>query len=204
MDRSSIQRAYRRYASVYDFVFGRSLQEGRVALTRSLKTRPGDKLLEMGVGTGLMLPMYPRNIDITGIDISEEMLDVARKRVEREGLSNVRLELMDCEHTSFEAHSFNLVVIPYVYSVTPDPMQLIREARRVCKPGGTIYLVNHFTDTGMWRWLERLFKPFSKSLGFRTEFSLKRYVHDMQWNNVNIRPVNLLGLSRLIHFTNSD
>jgi phosphatidylethanolamine/phosphatidyl-N-methylethanolamine N-methyltransferase len=158
----------------------------------------------MGVGTGLMLPMYPRDIEVTGIDISEEMLEVARKRIERDGMTSVRLELMDCEHTSFEAHAFDHVVIPYVYSVTPDPLQLIREARRVCKPGGTIYLVNHFTDTGMWCWLERLLRPFAKSLGFRPEFSLKRYVHDMQWNDVKIRSVNLLGLSRLVLFTNSD
>jgi phosphatidylethanolamine/phosphatidyl-N-methylethanolamine N-methyltransferase len=204
MDQPSIKRAYRRYASVYDLVFGPSLQEGRRALSRSLKTRPGDKLLEMGVGTGLMLPMYPRDIEIVGIDISEEMLEVARKRVDRDAMLNVRLELMDCEHTSFEAHAFDHVVIPYVYSVTPDPLQLIREARRVCKPGGTIYLVNHFTDTGMWRWLERLLRPFAKSLGFRPEFSLKRYVHDMQWSDVKIRSVNLLGLSRLVLFTNSD
>jgi phosphatidylethanolamine/phosphatidyl-N-methylethanolamine N-methyltransferase len=202
MDIDSIQRAYRRYASVYDVVFGGAFQQGRRALTGSLQTRPGDRLLEMGVGTGLMLPMYPRDVDVTGIDISSEMLEVARKRVKRSGLTNVELRMMDCERTAFPAQFFDHVLIPYVYSVTPDPHQLIREARRVCKTGGHIYLLNHFTDTGMWGRVERLLRPFSKSLGFRPEFSIKSYVHDMRWESVEIRSVNLLGLSRLVHFKN--
>ena len=202
MDLDSIRRAYKRYASIYDVLFGRCFHQGRRALTRRLRTRPGERLLEMGVGTGLMLPMYPRDISVTGIDISADMLEVARKRMEREGLTNVELAVMDCEHTTFPEHSFDHVVIPYVYSVTPDPHQLIREARRVCKPGGSIYLLNHFTDTGIWGSMERLLRPFSKHLGFRPEFSIKSYVHDMRWDSVEIQPVNLLGFSRLVHFRN--
>jgi phosphatidylethanolamine/phosphatidyl-N-methylethanolamine N-methyltransferase len=203
MDQESVRSAYRRYASIYDVLFGHALQNGRRELVRVLKTRPGETLLEVGVGTGLLLPLYPRDIAITGIDLSEEMLEAARERVLDQGLAHVTLQAMDAEHTSFAAGSFDHVVLPYVYSVTPDPLRLIGEARRVCKAGGDIYVLNHFTGVGGWGWLERFLRPFARSLGFRPEFSMQSYVDDMNWNIVQVRSVNLLGLSRLIHFKNT-
>jgi len=203
-DVASVRRAYRRYASVYDAVFGWSLSHGRRQLVRMLKTKPGQSLLEMGVGTGLLLPLYPADITVIGIDLSEEMLDVARARVRRRELANVTLRTMDAERTSFASGSFDHVVIPYVYSVTPDPRQLMSEARRVCKPGGSIYVLNHFTGAGrVWEGFERVLRPFAASLGFRPEFPIRQYVDELHWDIVDIRSVNLLGLSRLVHFRNA-
>lgn len=203
MDIDSVRRAYRRYASLYDTVFGWSLEHGRRQLVDMLETHAGERLLEVGVGTGLLLPRYPRNISITGIDLSAEMLAVARARVEAQGLSHVTLQFMDAERTSFESASFDHVLLPYVYSVTPDPRQLIREARRVCKPGGHIYVLNHFTGVGVWGVLERALRPFAASLGFRPEFPMQQYVTNMGWDIVAIRAANLLALSRIVHFRNT-
>jgi len=204
VDVESVRRAYRRYASVYDALFGWSLSHGRRQLVRMLKTKPGQTLLEVGVGTGLLLPLYPRDIAVVGIDLSQEMLEVARARVRRSGLSNVTLRAMDAERTSFSSGSFDHVVIPYVYSVTPDPQQLVREARRVCKPGGSIYVLNHFTGVRVWEGLERLLRPFAAGLGFRPEFPMRQFVDELHWDIIDIRPVNLFGLSHLVHFRNAD
>ena len=127
MDIASVRRAYRRYASVYGALFGWSLEHGRRQLIHMLQCQPGDSLLEVGVGTGLLLPRYPRDIAVVGIDLSEDMLALARARVRRKGLTNVTLHMMDAERTGFAAASFDHVVLPYVYSVTPDPQQLVRE-----------------------------------------------------------------------------
>jgi phosphatidylethanolamine/phosphatidyl-N-methylethanolamine N-methyltransferase len=204
MDQQAVQRVYRKYAPLYDIVFGSLLQHGRRQLVRTLRALPGQRILEIGVGTGLLLPLYPRGVSIVGIDISEEMLAVARRRAERLGLDNVELYLMDAEQTTFPDGSFDHVVISYVYSVTPNPRGLIREARRACKPGGDIYLLNHFSGNGIWKWGEALLRPFASRIGFRPDFPIETYVSNMNWNIVNIQPVNVLGLSRLVHFKNSD
>jgi phosphatidylethanolamine/phosphatidyl-N-methylethanolamine N-methyltransferase len=205
MDQQAVQRVYRRYAPLYDIVFGSLLQHGRRQLGRTLRALPGQRVLEIGVGTGLLLPLYPDGVSVVGIDISAEMLAVARRRAERLGLERVELYLMDAERTTFPDGTFDHVVIPYVYSVTPNPHGLIREARRVCKAGGDIYLLNHFSGNGVWwRWGEALLRPFASRIGFRSDFSIETYVNSMNWNIVNIQPVNLLGLSRLVHFKNTD
>lgn len=204
LDLQSVKRAYDRYAPNYDLLFGWVLQHGRRELVRSMHTRPGETLLEIGVGTGLLLPMYPGGVAVTGVDLSAEMLQVASRKVLDRNLANVTLHVMDAENMTFETGSFDHVVISYVYSVTPDPARLISEARRVCRVGGDIYVVNHFTDVGIWGWLERGLRPFAATLGFRPEFSIKSYVYEKNWNIVQTRKVNLLGLSRLVHFRNSD
>jgi phosphatidylethanolamine/phosphatidyl-N-methylethanolamine N-methyltransferase len=203
VDLKSVRRAYDRYASIYDFLFGRVLQHGRRELVRALQTQPGDALLEIGVGTGLLLPMYPGDVSVTGIDLSAEMLLLARRKILERELANIELHVMDAENMSFESGRFDHVVISYVYSVTPDPFRLIREARRVCRRGGDIYVVNHFTGVGMWGLLERCLRPFAASLGFRPDFPIQSFVHEMNWNIVETRSVNLLGLSRLVHFKNT-
>src|SRR5436853_369611 len=87
MQIESVKAAYRRYAAVYDAVFGPVLQPGRKAVLQALRLRPGERVLEVGVGTGLSLPLYPRDVTITGIDVSREMLEKARSRVARQRLA---------------------------------------------------------------------------------------------------------------------
>src|SRR5689334_15288084 len=108
MQIEAVKAAYRRYAAVYDAVFGPVLQPGRKAVMQALGLRPGDRVLEVGVGTGLSLPLYPREVKITGIDLSREMLEKARRRVERRRLANIEaLVEMDAERMSFPDASFD-------------------------------------------------------------------------------------------------
>jgi phosphatidylethanolamine/phosphatidyl-N-methylethanolamine N-methyltransferase len=175
----AVKAAYRRYANIYDAVFGPVLQPGRKAVIEALGCKPGERVLEVGVGTGLSLPMYPASVRITGIDLSREMLERARTRVARHALANVEgLLEMDAEAMSFADASFDKVVAMYVVSVTDRPAQLLHELQRVCKPHGDIFIVNHVrSDNPLVGALERSLARFSNQLGFHPDFELRSLVN---------------------------
>lgn len=178
MQIESVKAAYRRYAGVYDAVFGPVLQPGRRAVLDALGLRPGERVLEVGVGTGLSLPLYPRDVRITGIDVSREMLDKARRRVERRGLGNVEALLeMDAEKTTFAPASFDKIVAMYVMPVVERPAAVLEEMHRVCKPDGEIFLVNHVrSQNRVLAALENSLARFSDKIGFHSDFDLRDLV----------------------------
>jgi len=147
MDLHDTIRTYRLFSGSYDIVFGPVFHPGRKAAVRIANDRPGQHILEVGVGTGLSLPHFRADSRVTGIDVSEEMLAKARRRAERRRLSHIEgLHLMDAEHLEFPDNSFDAVLALYVASVVPNPARFAAEMRRVCIPGGTIVVVNHFTS----------------------------------------------------------
>jgi len=201
----AIQKAYRRYGRSYDFYFGAILHPGRCEVIERMHCRPGDHVLEVGVGTGLSLPLYPDHVRITGIDISPEMLARARARKERFGLSNVvKLEVMDAERMSFPDNSFDKVIAAYVASVVPDSVRLVDEMRRVCKSDGELYIVNHFQHASqIIGGMERLLAPLSRLLGFRPDFSLDDFIAKAGLEVIERSPVNLFGYWTLLKISNN-
>jgi len=177
----SVKTAYRRYAAVYDAVFGPVLQPGRKAVVQALGLRPGDRVLEVGVGTGLSLPLYPRDVTITGIDVSREMLEKARRRVARQRLANVEALLeMDAEQMSIADASYDKVVAMYVVPVVANPVRLLQELHRVCRPDGEIFLVNHVrSDNRFIAAFEKALAPLSDKIGFRPDFELRDMLSDV-------------------------
>jgi phosphatidylethanolamine/phosphatidyl-N-methylethanolamine N-methyltransferase len=174
----AVKTAYRRYARIYDVIFGAVLQPGRRAVLEALKLKPGDRVLEVGVGTGISLPLYPRDVRITGIDVSREMLEKARARVARAKLSNVDALLeMDAEAMAFPDASFDKVVAMYVVSVVPRPAKLLEELHRVCRPHGEIFVVNHFqSENPILGKVERALAGFSSQIGFHPDLDLRALV----------------------------
>lgn len=192
MQIDTVKAAYRRYAGFYDALFGPVLQPGRKAVVEALKCRPGERVLEVGVGTGLSLDLYPEGVRVTGIDVSREMLDKARARVAKRKFSHVEALLeMDAEEMTFADASFDKVVAMYVVPVVPNPARLLAELHRVCKPQGEIYLVNHVrSDNPVISAVEKGLARFSDKIGFRPDFELRELLHDshelVQLSRVNI------------------
>jgi phosphatidylethanolamine/phosphatidyl-N-methylethanolamine N-methyltransferase len=174
LDHASIVEAYRRWAGVYDTVFGGVSSKGRLRAVSLVNRLAGKDVLEVGVGTGLALPHYTRDKRVTGIDLSKEMLRKARERAREDGLTNVQALLeMDAEATTFEDRSFDIAVGMFVASVVPNPKRLLAEMRRLVRPGGDILFVNHFAAAkGPRWWLERTMAPASRALGWHPDFAM--------------------------------
>lgn len=178
LDADAVRAAYRRWASVYDAVFGGVSSFGRRRAVAAVNQLPGNRVLEVGVGTGLALPHYAPDKRIVGIDLSAEMLALARARVCAQQLDAVEsLHEMDAEATGFPAASFDIAVAMFVASVVPNPRLLLAEMRRVVRPGGHILFVNHFAaERGPRWWLERAMAPASRALGWHPDFAMTALV----------------------------
>jgi phosphatidylethanolamine/phosphatidyl-N-methylethanolamine N-methyltransferase len=189
---------------MYDVVFGAVANPGRKQAVALANKKPAQRVLEVGVGTGLSLPLYRRDIRVVGIDVSPEMLERAREKVAEERLPNIEALIeMDAENLSFPDASFDTVIAMYVASVVPHPDRLLAEMRRVCKPEGDIIIVNHFTsDGGPLRAVEVLINPLSKTLGWRPEFDLGPLLDAAGIEVRAVRKAHPLGLFKMIHCRN--
>src|SRR5258708_25594000 len=178
MDLRDTIRTYRLFSGTYDVVFGPVFHIGRKEAVRIANTRPGQRILEVGVGTGLSLPFFRKDARVTGIDVSAEMLAKARRRVARQKLAHVdELTEMDAERMSFPDNSFDSVIALYVASVVPDPARLAAEMRRVCIPRGSIVIVNHFTsENRLLRFVEKRLAPLASKIGFHADFPLDNFL----------------------------
>jgi phosphatidylethanolamine/phosphatidyl-N-methylethanolamine N-methyltransferase len=200
LDTESILEAYRRWAGVYDTVFGGISSKARFRAVDLVNRLPGREVLEVGVGTGLALPHYHRDKYITGIDLSFEMLRKARQRKMQDGLPHVRaLHEMDAEATSFPDHAFDIAVAMFVASVVPNPRRLLAEMRRVVRPGGNILLINHFAASkGPRWWLERAMAPASRALGWHPDFAMDAIFSPEDLTRIEADPVSPFGIFTLV------
>jgi phosphatidylethanolamine/phosphatidyl-N-methylethanolamine N-methyltransferase len=170
LDQQASDAAYDRWAPVYDLVFNLPFQPGRRAVAQAAaKARD---ILVVGVGTGLELPLLPAESRVTGVDLSRPMLEVARKRAAREGLSHVKaLMEMDAQALTFPDAAFDMALAPFVMSVVPDPAKALDEMWRVTRPGGELVVMNHFASERGWRvGLEAAIEPAGHWLGWRPRF----------------------------------
>lgn len=195
-----VERVYGALARVYDGFFDWALGPGRREAVRMLSMRPGARVLEVGVGTGLALPDYPRDCRLTGIDISDAMLHRARARADELGLGNVELRRMDARALDFPDECFDHVLAPYVVSVVPDPAPVLEEMRRVSKVGADVIVVNRFrSEMPVLRTIEeRWLTPLTQWVGFRLDLPLRAVTDVAGLEVVQVRRVNLFGIWRLV------
>jgi phosphatidylethanolamine/phosphatidyl-N-methylethanolamine N-methyltransferase len=209
LNKHGVERAYARWAPIYDFVFGKVFAPGRseaiIAAERACGAK-GGRILEVGVGTGISLPDYNPINRIVGVDLSEPMLRKAQERVRTLSLRHVDgLSVMDAEHMALPDQSFDVVVAQFVITAVPHPEATLDEFARVIKPGGEIILVNHIgAERGPRRLFELCFSPLARRLGWRPEFSFDRLANwAARHGGVRVlerRPLPPMGNFTLIRF----
>lgn len=204
LDVAAIRDAYRRWSSFYDVVFGAVSSVARKRAAALVNQLPGRNVLEVGVGTGLALPRYTSDKRIVGIDLSADMLALARRRVADLGLRNVDgLLEMDAEATEFADGQFDIAVAMFVASVVPNPRRLLAELRRVVRPGGKILFANHFAAEGGPRWwVERAMAPASRRLGWHPDFAVKALFEPEEIAGIATSPMPPFGIFTLVRLRN--
>lgn len=204
LDAASVREAYRRWAGVYDAVFGGVSGAGRRRAVAAVNRLPGTRVLEVGVGTGLALPRYRRDKRVIGIDLSRDMLDKARERVAAERLDHVEgLLEMDAEAMAFRDGAFDIAVAMFTASVVPDAKRLYAEMSRVVQPGGHLLFVNHFAaEAGPRWWVERAMAPLSRVLGWHPDFALQDLLDPSEAQVESIEPCPPAGLFTLVQVRN--
>jgi phosphatidylethanolamine/phosphatidyl-N-methylethanolamine N-methyltransferase len=186
-----VESVYDKLAIVYDVTFGPTLHPGRLRAIERMNIQPGERVLEVGVGTGINLSLYPREAAVTGIDFTASMLEKARERAARKGAAPVRLLQMDAADLKFADESFDIVYAPYLISVVPDPVKVAQEMSRVCRPGGRIIFLNHFLSPNpLLSRIERLISPATIHIGFKSDVDLPAFLAQADLKPVSIEKVN--------------
>ena len=196
MEPDAVTKSYARWAPVYDRTFGAATTRGRRAAVDHINASGAEKVLEVGVGTGLALPYYRAGLKVTGIDFSAEMLAKARDRVDRERLDAVEaLRQMDARALDFPDETFDAVAAMHVISVVPDPERVMAEIARVLRPGGEVVITNHFArDRGLLARLERISAPFADLLGWHSDFRRDTVLKEDALSVAEERPLPPLGM----------
>ncbi|MBW8064978.1 MAG: methyltransferase domain-containing protein [Nitrospira sp.] len=198
MDPKKVERAYSTYAAVYDHIFGRIFHESREAAVRRLRINRGERILEVGVGTGISLPLYPSDCRVVAIDLSAGMLEKARGRMLKYQLMHVELMRMDASQMEFEDDSFDTVMAAYVVTAVSDYRKVVTEMIRVCRPGGRIIMLNHFSNGNKFiAACEKAISPLCQHLGFRTDLSLN---HVLEGTSLLVAKSEKVNPMRFWHF----
>ncbi len=167
-------KIYSTFSNLYDLIFTWVFFPRIRRVLEELSIPQGASVLEVGVGTGLSLPAYPQQCRVTAIDLAPDMLERAHRKCQDGGLSQIELKVGDAQNLEFESDHFDYVTSFHVISVVPDANRMLAEMIRVCRPGGTLVLINHFRSPR--RWLARLIDridPITRHLGWRTTLSLE-------------------------------
>jgi phosphatidylethanolamine/phosphatidyl-N-methylethanolamine N-methyltransferase len=169
------ERVYERWANFYDMLYLKMLaaSQRRVAEAASAS---GPRILEIGVGTGLVLRYYAANTEVIGADLSVPMLRKAAEKVRDLSLHHVRgVVAMDACRLGFADASFDAVSVPFVITLVPDPEGALDEVSRVLKPGGTISIVSRFgAEDGVQAGFEAMIAPLMKRVGWSSSFKVSR------------------------------
>jgi len=198
-----VQRAYELYAPVYDFIFDWIFAPGRVAAVKQLGLEANDRVLEVGIGTGLNLPLYPPFVRLTGIDLSQEMLDKAVERVQTLTMPNVTLKVMDATSMDFGSDEFDKALATYTISAVPDPVAVLREMRRVVRPDGVIVILNHFrSERRTVGRFEDLVAPICTRLGWKSNLPLTPLLKQVGLTPEVVVKVNMFNGWRLVKCVN--
>ncbi|MFQ5964944.1 MAG: class I SAM-dependent methyltransferase [Candidatus Scalinduaceae bacterium] len=199
------EKIYSVYSHFYDHLFGKIFQPGRRIASESMKIQKGEKILEVGIGTGISLPFYPKHAKVIGIDICQEMIEHAEERKRQSNFSNVKLCIMDASKMAFKNNCFDKVIAAHSIAVISEPIETIKEMKRVCKKNAEFYFLNY---VGRNNNLINMFKKplsFIKSaLGLGKTINLEELLHNSSLKIVFKKNVNIFELFQIIKCKNTN
>ncbi len=199
-----VEGIYGKMGPVYNFIYGKLLfNEGRSVAIDFLEIKTGDKILEVGVGTGLTLPLYPHDCEITGIDLSTSMLKQAEQLIKKMKIHKAKVLKMDATKLEFPDNHFDGVLGNLFISATTFPVESLKEMKRVCKPGGTLVLMNHFKSENLvLSGLEKAIEPLAHVAGFRSALDMQPLLDATRLKVKNIQKVNMFNLWTAVSMVN--
>ena len=203
-DLESQRRVYARWAPVYDKVYYKFLSDAH-RRTAEAAAACGPDILEVGVGTGLVLPYYPASARVIGVDLSEDMLRKAAEKVRDRPLPHVRgIAAMDACRLGFADQAFDAVTLPFVSTLVPDPEGALTECVRVLKPGGEIVISSKLGhDEGLQARAEEWIAPLMKRVGWSSAFKISRVAEWAQTHGglevLGVEPLFPAGFFKLMH-----
>lgn len=170
-------KLYAELAPLYDKVFGKIFYSRLERVIEDLDIPAGATVLEVGAGTGTSFPAYPSHCEVTGIDLAPDMLARAKQKITENDWRHINVRVMNALELDFPDNTFDYVMAFHVVTVVPDPVRMVAEAKRVCKPGGRIVIVNHFTsEFPLVGSLTQALDPLTRWLGWRTDLKLKPFI----------------------------
>ena len=188
-------KLYSNFAPLYDKIFGKIFSSRLRRVIAALNIPRGARVLEVGAGTGTSFPAYPRHCEVIGIDLAPDMLARAEGKIRENGWTHLKVMEMDALELQFPDDSFDYVMAFHVVTVVPDPIRMIQEAKRVCRPGGKIVIVNHFTSNfPLLGFLTETLDPVTRRLGWRTNLRLKPFIEEAELNVDTIYKPSSLSL----------
>jgi phosphatidylethanolamine/phosphatidyl-N-methylethanolamine N-methyltransferase len=195
-------KLYAEFAPLYDKIFGKIFYSRLESVIEELDIPPGAKVLEVGAGTGTSFPAYPTHCQVTGIDLAPDMLARAQRKIRENGWTHLTVIEMNALDLDFPDNSFDYVMAFHVVTVVPDPVRMIAEAKRVCKPGGKIVIVNHFTsDFPLLGTLTEALDPVTRWLGWRTNLRLKPFIKTTDLTVERMYKLSKTSLYTVLHGT---
>ncbi|MCC6680245.1 MAG: methyltransferase domain-containing protein [Phycisphaeraceae bacterium] len=176
-------QVYDLWARFYDYSFGSLVRRRQRAAVQQLRLQPGDRVLDLGVGTGMTFAHYPKNVSVVGIDLSAGMLHKAAQKINKHHFDHCTLVQGDAMRPPFADHSFDHVMITHVISVVSDPRKLMYWAQRLVKPGGRIVVLNHFlAGNPLVAMIERALNPLFVHIGWRSDLSMDECLRGQDLN----------------------
>jgi phosphatidylethanolamine/phosphatidyl-N-methylethanolamine N-methyltransferase len=198
-------KLYSDLAPLYDKIFGKFFYSRLRHVISSLKIPRGARVLELGVGTGASFPAYPPHCEVIGVDVAPDMLARAKEKIRENGWTHLKVSKMDALNLDFPDDSFDFVMAFHVVTVVPDPIRMIEEAKRVCKSGGKIVIVNHFTsESPMLGFLTEALDPVTRRLGWRTDLRLKPFIQATELNVERAYKLSKLSLHTVLVGLNQE